>query len=138
MAKVIGLDTVIFIYLLEEHPKFLPKVERALRRIQEGRDEGVFSCIGMIELMTGPKQKGRLELAARYRELLSTFLHLTIWGITENIIEISSDLRSRYGITTPDAIHLATAINADAEYFLTNDRALKRVKEVKVKMLTSR
>lgn len=135
MAPVIGLDTVLFIYLLEEHPKYLGQVERIFDRIQKGKEEAVFSCIGMIELMMGPKKKGREEIANRYRELLSTFPHLTIWGITEQVVDLASSLRARYGISTPDAIHLATAMDAEADYFITNDRRLRRVREIKVKAL---
>ena len=36
---------------------------------------------------------------------------------------------------TPDAIQLATAIIATTDFFLTNDPALKKVKEVEVIIL---
>ena len=36
---------------------------------------------------------------------------------------------------TPDSIQLATAIVRKADYFLTNDAALKQVKEIKVVVL---
>jgi predicted nucleic acid-binding protein len=38
----------------------------------------------------------------------------------------------RYQIRTPDALQLAAAISAEADAFLTNDHALKRVKEITV------
>ncbi|MEM3658385.1 MAG: PIN domain-containing protein, partial [Candidatus Hadarchaeum sp.] len=38
-------------------------------------------------------------------------------------------LRARYGLRTPDALLLATARAGGATAFLTNDRALLRVRE---------
>jgi predicted nucleic acid-binding protein len=38
-------------------------------------------------------------------------------------------------IKIPDAIQLAAAINRSAEYFLTNDKRLKSIKEVNVILL---
>jgi predicted nucleic acid-binding protein len=135
MGQVIGLDTSIFIYLLEENKQYLKRVEGILSRIEEGNASGVFSSIGIIELLTGPKKKNRYDLAAQYRELIAHFPNLTIVGLTEPIIEQASELRARYGIKTPDAIHLATAITFGADYFITNDKKLKRVKEIPIKLL---
>ena len=58
-----------------------------------------------------------------------------ICEITANIIEQATDLRVRYNFKTPDAIHLATAIEENVDVFLTGDRALTRCVEVNVEML---
>lgn len=134
MGQKIGLDTSVFIYLLEEDSRFLSAVRKILKPIEEGKNRGVFSCIGMIELLTGPKQKQHYDLALQYREFLSRFPNLTLCGISEDVIDRASDLRARYNLHTPDAIHLATAYAEDA-IFITNDKALKRVKEVEVVMI---
>jgi len=49
-----------------------------------------------------------------------------------DVAETSSDLCVRYGIRTPDAIQVATAIRHTAEKFITNDERLAIVKEIKV------
>lgn len=136
MAKIIGLDTSVFIYLLEENPTYFASVERVLNGIQRGDVEGVFSTIGLIEVLTGPKKKHRDDLAVQYRELITNFPNLTIVGMNENIVEVASDLRAAYGIATPDAIHIATAIDGQADEFITNDRTLKRVREIRVRLLS--
>jgi predicted nucleic acid-binding protein len=51
-----------------------------------------------------------------------------------DVAEISSDLRARYGIRTPDAIQVATAIRHKAEKFITNDERLAFVKDIRVTM----
>jgi predicted nucleic acid-binding protein len=135
MEQVIGLDTSVFIYLFEEHPEYVKRAEHILEKIERGATRAVFSSIGLIEILTGPKKKERHDLAARYRDIITTFPNLTIQGINERIVEHASDLRARYGIRTPDAIHLATAIDFGARTFFTNDRALKKVKEIVVELL---
>jgi len=128
----IALDTSVFIYLFEEHPLYGKLAERLIRKIEMGTFEAVFSCIGLIELQTGPKKMGRFDLSASYRELLGSLPNLSICGLDEESIEIASDLRARYDIATPDAIHIATAIHEGADAFVANDRALKKIKEISI------
>lgn len=135
MGEIIGIDTAVFIYLFEDHPIYAERAQRILDRIEDGSARGVFSIIGMIELLTGPKRLGRHDLALRYRELLSHFPHLSIVGITERVVDCSSDLRATYHLRTPDAIHLATAIATGARTFVTHDRRLQKVKEISVQLL---
>jgi len=106
-----------------------------LRTVEQGEAEAVFSSIGIIEILTGPKKLGRHDLAAQYKEHLAHFPHLTIAGINETIVDTASDLRARYGITTPDAIHIATALDFGAEKFFTNDKALRKIKEIPVELI---
>lgn len=135
MGQIVGVDTGIFVYLLERHPKYLDIVETYFRQIQSGDITAVFASVGIIELLTGPKQLGQYDIAHQYRDLLADFPNLNIIDLNETVIDLSSDLRAQYHITTPDAIHLASAIYSGANKFITNDKALKKVKEVKVVLL---
>ncbi|MFA5995235.1 MAG: PIN domain-containing protein [Patescibacteria group bacterium] len=135
MGQIIGLDTGIFVYLLEKHRMYFPIVEEYFIQIQAGKLSGVFASIGMIELLTGPKQLGKFDIANQYRDLLTSFPNLSIIDLNETVIDVSSDLRAQYHITTPDAIHLASAIYSGANKFITNDKALKKVKEINVVLL---
>ena len=51
------------------------------------------------------------------------------------MIERATELRARYNLKTPDAIHYATAVEVGATVFLTGDRALARCSEVPVEVL---
>jgi predicted nucleic acid-binding protein len=44
-------------------------------------------------------------------------------------------LRARYNLRTPDALHVATRIDATCDAFLTNDAGIKRVIEIAVLVL---
>jgi len=132
---ILGLDSMVFIYLLEENVEYLGKVQSILRSVQGGEYRGILSVIGMIEIMSGPKRKGRFDLAGRYKDVLQNFPHLSIVGISEQVVDISSTLIAQHHLDAPDAIHLATAIDAGAERFITNDKSLTKVKEIQVKIL---
>ena len=135
MAQVIGLDTSIFIYLFEKNPKYIKSVRHILGNVKDGKIHGIFSCIGLIEILTGPKKLERFDIAALYQEQITNFPNLTVRGINENMIEIASDLRARYNITTPDAIHIATAIDSGSKKFLTNDKTLKKIQEINIELI---
>lgn len=51
------------------------------------------------------------------------------------VVERATDLRARYNLKTPDALHYATAVEVGAALFLTGDRALSRCSEVPVELL---
>ena len=44
----------------------------------------------------------------------------------------AAELRAKYGLRTPDAIQLASVIYKKGDVLITNDKGLKRVKEIKV------
>lgn len=59
----------------------------------------------------------------------------TIVPLSRLVIDQATDLRARYGFTTPDAIHLAAAIFNKCDLFLTNDQGLHKCQEIKVESL---
>lgn len=135
MGQKISIDTSILLYLLEENKQYVSKARAVMLAVQSGKYQAVFSSIGLIEILTGPKKQGHYEMTARYREIITSFPNLTIGGMSEGIVEISSNLRAIYGISTPDAIHIATAMEAGARKFITNDKGLKKIKEISVELL---
>jgi predicted nucleic acid-binding protein len=50
------------------------------------------------------------------------------------IFGAATELRARHGFKTPDAIHLASAIEAGAEAFLTGDASLAKCPDVSVEI----
>ena len=135
MEEIIGIDTSVFIYLFEGQGEYAKKAELVLSEVERGKKQGVFSSVGLIELLVGTKREGRDDLVLQYKELITRFPHLAIVGINENIVDIASDVRAKYSIGTPDAIHIATAIDSGAKTFITNDAGLRKIKEIAVELL---
>jgi predicted nucleic acid-binding protein len=51
------------------------------------------------------------------------------------VIERATDLRASYGFKTPDALHLASAIEEKADVFITGDSKLAKCKEIRVEVV---
>ena len=135
MGQIVGIDTQIFTYVLENDKIFADRALLVINDLAIGKYTGIFSSVGIIELLTGPKKMGRFSLAQEYLKRLESYPNLSIRNLNENNIDIASTLRAKYNLRTPDSIHLATAIEAGAETFYSNDRSLKKVKEIKVETL---
>lgn len=55
--------------------------------------------------------------------------------ISLNIPESAANLRARYNLRTPDALHVASAIHRRCDIFLTNDAGIKRITELTILLL---
>lgn len=130
--RVFALDTNIFIYHFEENPGYVGFTEALFERIESGRVKAVTSALTLHEVLTGARKAGDDRLFSLYRDLIGTFPNLHLIPFDARIAEISSDLRARYDLPTPDAIQVATALQQGAETFVTNDARLKRVREIRV------
>jgi predicted nucleic acid-binding protein len=62
-------------------------------------------------------------------------VELVLVDVSAAIIERATDLRAKYNLKTPDALHYATAVEVGATVFLTGDRTLSRCSEVAVEVL---
>lgn len=133
--KVIALDTSCFIYVFAEHPQFFPAAFAVLDYIRSGKARGIVSVITVTELLYRVGEAGDKKLRIEYETSLEGFPNLNIAPVTLEVAKLTADLRYKYKIATPDAIHLATAIQEKAGLFVTNDNALKKIKEINILLL---
>lgn len=126
----IGLDTNVFIYFLEYHPRYGAWCASLFDRIERGQNSAVTSTVTLLELLVQPYRDQKEELAQKIFALASTYPKLEWVSVTMNIADRAAELRARYRLSTPDAIQLATAIGHNATRFYGNDRGLRRVKEI--------
>jgi predicted nucleic acid-binding protein len=125
---IIGLDSSIFIYHLEDHPHYSPLTEVVFNALEKGINKGVTSYLTLIEILVKPKMGGLLQVAQDYEYYLTTFPNLTFYEMGLEVARKASDLRSADRMKAPDAIQLATAILYGATVFLTNDKMFERVR----------
>ena len=55
--------------------------------------------------------------------------------VTFEIADKAAQLRAQYNLRTPDALHIASAIESGCQALLTNDLGIKRVTELRVLVL---
>ena len=58
-----------------------------------------------------------------------------VLALTAGVCDRAARLRAKYRFKTPDAIHLAAAIEHGCDRFLTNDVKLQRCSEIVVELL---
>lgn len=129
-AKVIGLDTSIFIYFLEDNPKYGTLAQITINGIEKGKWEGVTSTITLMEITVRPWQLGRESAAREYEAILVHFPNLSIVDVDRNVARAAAQLRAKYNVSPPDALQVAASLNFGARAFLTNDKRLSKLQEL--------
>ncbi len=131
-SKVVFLDTAPLIYFIEGHSEY----QDLLTKLFDSNDKGGFSfitsSITLLEVLVKPFREGKNDIAEQYRNILTKAPGIEVFDVTSATSEIAARLRAQYNFRTPDAIQLATSIEAGADYFLTNDNRLKAVSEIVV------
>ena len=125
--RIIGIDTVVFIYHLEAHPKYLPLTTSLLNSVQSGQIMGVISMITLMELTVRPWQLGEESVARYYEALLTSFPNLSLIAVNRDIARQAARLRATYGVRPADALQVATALVHGATAFVTNDLRLSKL-----------
>lgn len=134
-GQIIGIDTMVFIYHLEDHPDFSTITERLFDAVEKGKFHAITSLITLLEILVKPKKEGLTKAVSDYRDLLLTFQNLKFIPVDLRVTDLASTLRAKYSIRTPDAIQIATAIVEGAAAFITNDDQLKKVNEIEIVLL---
>jgi predicted nucleic acid-binding protein len=129
------IETAPFIYYTESRPVYVDKMRDIFRRIDEIQFTVVCSAIALSECLTKPLRENDLTLVDAYNNLFENTYGLTVVSVDLEIVRRSAELRAKYGLKTPDALHVATALEAGCQAFLTNDMGLKRVTEIQVLVL---
>mgnify|MGYP005845406245 CR=1 FL=1 len=131
----LGIDTAPFIYFLERNPTYVDRVRDVFQRITKGHIVGVSSVVTLAEVLVRPKQLGNAILAHQYQRLLLRSRHFSLQVIDATSAERAAALRGRYAIRLPDAFQIAAAIQSGCTAFLTNDRQLQCVTDLRVIVL---
>jgi predicted nucleic acid-binding protein len=131
----LGLDTAPIIYFVEQNPAYVNTVRALFNRIDSGTMESFTSVITLTEVLTVPIRDGDIATENIYRTRLLYSRNLTTLAVLPVIAERAAALRANYRLRTPDALQIATALHAQCEAFLTNDRGLLRVTDLAVLIL---
>jgi predicted nucleic acid-binding protein len=107
----VALDTAVFIYHFEKNERYFDLASEIFSRLDQDESfEAVTSIVTLLEVCVKPLREGRKDLADRYAEKLLHDEKLTTWVIDESVAREAAGLRAKYGVRTPDAIQLATAL----------------------------
>ena len=133
----VALDTAIFIYFIEENPRFLPEIVRLFKEANEGRRDLITSALTLLEVLVVPYRAGNRLLAERYEALLTRSRGIRLVELSHDQLRAAAQLRAATSVKTPDALQLVAAISTGCTTFLTKDRRLRPVPGLRILELAS-
>ncbi len=116
-------DTMLFIYWLEDHPQFAKRVDAIRSRMQERQDQLLTGAFTFGEVLAGVYRKGSPSLADQSKQMLRSVVSEVV-PFTLETADHYARIRGALGVAPADAIHLACAVQASTDLFLTNDKSL--------------
>jgi predicted nucleic acid-binding protein len=116
---LIYLDACLLIYLAERHPRWGVPVADAMA--SAGAARFGISPLVKCECLVGPIKRGDPVLERAYIELFEVFVSL---AMPEPVFLQAAQLRARFNLRTPDALHLSCAQYHRCEVLWTNDDRL--------------
>jgi predicted nucleic acid-binding protein len=132
----LALDTVVFIYFIEEHPRYLPLLDPVFAAIDKERLPAIASTLTLLEVLVVPYRAGNISLAERYEQVLTRSRGLRLVDIDRTQLRGAAQLRALHaGLRTPDAIQISAALSGECTVLLTNDRDLPVVPGLRILQL---
>lgn len=131
----VALDTAVFIYFIEEHPRYLPLIAPLFNEVDVGAREIVTSALTLLEVLVVPYRAGDLPLAERYEAVLTRSRGLRMVELDRGQLRTAAQIRAVHGVRTPDALQLAAALSTRCTAFVTNDRRLPTLPGLRIVQL---
>ncbi len=135
MKQPIFLDTSCFIYIVESNNTYREKVKILFDKITVGEIKAVSSIITLSEVLVQPIKNNNTALINLYIELFNQLPNFSLVSPSYGTAIQAARIRARQNISLPDAYQLALADEYNCKSFLTNDKGLKKFKELEVLVL---
>ena len=106
------LDTMFWIYLLEDDPRYGAICQEVANLISAGQFCAVVTPVTAAELLVKPIEKNRPDIADKYRNGLESLEHVDRVPVTFETGCLAGALRAKYGLPLPDMIQAACALTS--------------------------
>jgi predicted nucleic acid-binding protein len=131
----LAFDTAPLIYFIEQNPTYIAVMRAIMQQVATGNPNGKASVLVLTEVLNHPLQTGNTQLAQQYENVLIKSRDFRLIPIDDTVARKAAELRAKYNLKTPDALHVASAITSGCDALLTNDNGLKRVTEATILIL---
>ena len=125
------LDSNIVMYLIENRPLWAPKTAAAIDRLQSSGDILAVSGLTRMECRVGPLRTDDGFLLQAFDTFFSA-AGVQVVRVTSNVWDRAAWIRAKHRFRALDSIHLAAAVEAGCDVFLTNDNRLSGFSDIKV------
>lgn len=125
--RIIGLDTSILIYHLENNVNYQAVTHQILDLVESERCRAFVSTVSLMELTVLAWRADREDVARQYETLLVNFPNMNLADVTRDVARQAARLRARFDIRPADALLVSTAQVNGATAWITNDKKLRRL-----------
>ena len=133
LSDPIYIDANILIYTVERVQPHMDALRGFWRWTNAQGLVALTSELTVLESLVGPLKANNRRLEARFRRLLYQSASLRLVPVSRSILERAAELRAQIAaLKTPDAIHAATALEAGAATFISNDAQFQRVPGLRI------
>lgn len=129
------VDSAPLIYYVEENSTYLEMMRVVVKIVDETDLVAYSSVLTLAEVLVLPLRKGDQGLVQAYQEILLTGDDYELVVITPEVAVTAAEIRARFGLGTPDSVHLATALETGCDAILTNDRDFLRIQNQELSVL---
>jgi predicted nucleic acid-binding protein len=126
------LDSNVFIAAMENPGAHSDHAWWIINAVEESQIVGVTSEITLAEVLVKPIELGDRDLAVAYEQMIASSASFEVLQVRRDILVGAARIRaSRSSIRLPDAIHIATALASSCSHFVSDDRRLNSMDNLK-------
>ncbi|HXQ91912.1 MAG TPA: type II toxin-antitoxin system VapC family toxin [Nitrososphaerales archaeon] len=130
---MIYLDANVFIYSSLNRKALGDKSRSIIKDIQNGKMLAATSALSFDELVWAVKKHRSDPEGVIAGEVFLNIPGLTILDVKQDMLNFALKLIKKYHINPRDSIHAASALDAKAEYIVSEDRDFDLLTEIKRK-----
>jgi predicted nucleic acid-binding protein len=131
---LIYCDSAILIYWLDQVGPFHLRAERRMQALLSASDRMAISDLTRLECRVGAMKRRDAAAVAAFDAFFAR-PDVVLVPLTAAVFDRATQLRVDHNFKTPDALHLAAAIEGCCDCFLTNDTRLNRCTDITVEVL---
>jgi predicted nucleic acid-binding protein len=124
-------DATPVIFLVEQVPPYATQIEA---RLSAPGVVCVSSDLTRLECRVKPLRAGNAALLQDFETFFLTSVAEMVL-LSHAVLERATEIRAQFGFRTPDAIHLAAAIESGCDVFLTRDQRLAKFNGITIELL---
>jgi predicted nucleic acid-binding protein len=131
---LIYCDSAILIYWLDQVGPFHLRAESRMVALQGAGDRVAISDLIRLECRVGVLKRRDAAALKVFDEFFAR-ADVQLVPLTAAVFDRAAQLRVDLSLKTPDALHLAAAIEAGCDGLLTNDHRLSKCTDITVEVL---
>jgi predicted nucleic acid-binding protein len=118
-------DSNVFIYAFEYSTAVGDAARRAFSLIEDGGATGVTSLLTLGEVLPGPLRRRNFRVEQAYEAVFAGKIGFDVVPVTMDLLRAAARHVADQNLRLPDALHVASALHANCDAFVTEDEGVR-------------